>query len=93
MKDTVEKIFLMGLGAMELTSEKASALKDELLVAGEKVYNGAESMNEELRHNLMEKAKEKVMTDMTKEDIVSKIEKLSDEDKEDILKLLEKDEK
>ena len=91
MKDTVEKIYLMGLGAMQLTSEKASAVKDELLKAGEKVYNSAESMNKELRHDLMDKAKEKIVNDMTKEDVASKIEKLSDKDKAEILKLLKKD--
>lgn len=90
MKDTVEKIYLMGLGAMQLTSEKAIAIKDELLKAGEKVYNSAESINDGIRHDLMDKAKERIVNDMTKEDIASKIEKLSDKDKEDILKLLKK---
>ena len=34
MKETLENVMLMGLGAMVMTSEKAKGLKEELLKKG-----------------------------------------------------------
>ena len=34
MKETLENVMLMGLGAMVMTSEKANVLKEELLQKG-----------------------------------------------------------
>lgn len=93
MKETLENIMLMGLGAMVMTNEKAKELKDELLKKGMDAYKQGEALNEELKHNIKEKMKENVTINISKgniskEDIVNKINELSEEDKKEILKLL-----
>ena len=55
MKETLENIMLMGLGAMVMTNEKAKELKDELLKKGMDAYKQGEALNEELKHNIKEK--------------------------------------
>mgnify|MGYP005808327265 CR=1 FL=1 len=96
MKDTLENVMLMGLGAMVMTSEKAKDLKEELLKKGEEAYKQGQVLNEELKHNIAEKMKENVTVtvetaDLTKEQLADKINELSDEDKKEILNLLKKD--
>ncbi len=98
MKETLENVFLMGLGALAMTSERASELKEELLKKGEEAYKSGKALNEELKHNISEKIKENVTVvavnpEMTKEDLAKEIEKLSDEDKKDMLNLLKKNKK
>ena len=93
MKETLENVMLMGLGAMVMTSEKASELKDELLKKGTEAYNKGQAMNEELKHKINEKMKENVTikvekANLTKEELIDKINKLSEEDKKEILKSL-----
>lgn len=93
MKEELKNIIIMGLGAMSLTSDKAKQLKQELLEAGTKMYNDSKIANEELKHDIKEKIKENVTivvknNEVSKEDIVNKINSMSDNDKEDILKLL-----
>lgn len=93
MKETLENIMLMGLGVMVMTNEKAKELKDELLKKGMDAYKQGEALNEELKHNIKEKMKENVTINISKgniskEDIVNKINELSEEDKKEILKLL-----
>lgn len=93
MKETLENVMLMGLGAMVMTSEKAKDLKDELLKKGTEAYKQGQKLNEELKHNISEKIKENVTVtvekkDLTKEDIIEKINELSEEDKKEILNLL-----
>ena len=93
MKETLENVMLMGLGAMVMTSEKAKDLKDELLKKGTEAYKQGQELNEELKHNISEKIKENVTftvekKDLTKEDIIEKINELSEEDKKEILNLL-----
>ena len=93
MKETLENIMLMGLGAMVMTSEKAKGLKEELLKKGEEAYKQGQELNEELKHNISEKIKENVTVtvekkDLTKEELIDKIKGLSEEDKKEILKLL-----
>lgn len=95
MKESLENIMLMGLGAMVMTSEKAKDLKDELLKKGEEAYKQGQVLNEELKHNIAEKMKENVTvtvekTDLSKEELANKINELSDEDKKEILNLLKK---
>lgn len=93
LKDVAEKIFLMGLGAMQLTSEKASILKEELIKKGEEAYKNGQALNEELKHNIKEKVKENVtvtVNDLSKEELADMINGLSDEDKKEMLKLLKK---
>ena len=93
MKETLENIMLMGLGAMVMTSEKAKGLKEELLKKGEEAYKQGQELNEELKHNISEKIKENVTVtvekkELTKEELIDKIKGLSEEDKKEILKLL-----
>ena len=95
MKDLAEKIFLMGLGAMQLTSEKASILKEESIKKGEEAYKNGEALNEELKHNIKEKVKENVTVvtskDLSKEDLAEMISKMDDSERKEILKMLKKD--
>ena len=93
MKETLENIMLMGLGAMVMTSEKAKGLKEELLKKGEEAYKQGQELNEELKHNISEKIKENVTVtvekkDLTKDELIDRIKGLSEEDKKEILKLL-----
>lgn len=95
MKETLENVMLMGLGAMVMTSEKANVLKEELLQKGTEAYNKGQALNEELKHNIKEKMKENVTVtvetaDLSKEELADKINELSEEDKKEILKLLKK---
>lgn len=98
MKETLENVMLMGLGAMVMTSEKAKDLKEELLKKGEEAYKQGQALNEELKHNIADKIKENVTVtvktdDLSKEQLAAKINELSDEDKKELLKLLKKDKK
>ena len=86
MKDELRNILLMGLGAMSLTSDKAKELRKELLEKGEKAYNEGKILNEELKHNALEKIRETVGT--SKESIVKAIKDMSDEEKKEIMDLL-----
>lgn len=93
MKETLENVMYMGLGAMMMTSEKAKDLKEELLKKGEEAYKQGQALNEELKHNIKEKMKESVTVtvekaDLTKEELAEKIGELSEEEKKEILKLL-----
>lgn len=93
MKETLENIMFMGLGAMVMTSEKAKGLKEELLKKGEEAYKQGQELNEELKHNISEKIKENVTVtvekkNLTKDELIDKIKGLSEEDKKEILKLL-----
>lgn len=96
MKEDLKNILLMGLGAMSLTSEKAKELKEELLEKGTKVYEDGKVANEELKHNIEKKIKENVTViveekELSKEDLVKKINNMTSEEKEEILKLLKKE--
>ena len=98
MKETLENVMLMGLGAMVMTSEKASELKEELLRKGTEAYNKGQALNEELKHNIKEKMKDNITVtvekaDLTKEELADKINELSEEDKKEILKLLKANKK
>lgn len=92
MKDDIMKILYMGLGAMSLTSEKALELKKDLEQRGQTLFEKGKVVNEELKHDISEKIKENVTVtiekkDFTVEDMLNKLDKLSDEEK---AKLLEK---
>ena len=62
MREELKKIFLMGLGAMSMTNEKAEALKKELLQKGEEMLEAGKVANEELKHNLKETFEETIKT-------------------------------
>ena len=90
MKTELKEIILMGLGALSLTDEKAEELKQKLLKKGEKLYN------EELKRNIQEKIKENTniqVTPVSKEIIVEYINSIDDKEKEEIITLLNQDEK
>ena len=93
MKETLENIMLMGLGAMAMTSGKAKDLKEGLLKERKQAYKEGEALNEELKHKINEKMKESVTisvkkTEITKDDIINEIDKLSEEEKKEILKVI-----
>lgn len=99
MKEDLKEIFLIGLGAISMTGEKANNLKDELLKKGEELYKSGKVLNEELKHNIKERIKDNVTVvvneekDITKEDIFNNIEKLTDKEKQELASILEKDNK
>lgn len=93
MKDDIMKIIYMGLGAMSLTSEKALELKKDLEQRGQDLFEKGKVLNEELKHDISEKIKENVTvtvekSDFTVEDMLEKLDELSDEDKAKLLKKL-----
>ena len=47
MKETLENVMLMGLGAMVMTREKAKGLKEELLQKAEEAYKQGQALNED----------------------------------------------
>ena len=91
MKESIEEVLLMGLGAISLTGEKANELKKELLEKGESLYKEGSIKNEELKRDIKEKIKENTnikVTTASKEELVEIINNLSDEEKEEIKELL-----
>lgn len=93
MKDEFKKIIYMGLGAMSLTTEKASELKDELVKKGEELVEKGKIENEELKRNIMSSIKENVTIvnpDLSVEDLSERIDALSEDEKEVLRKKLSK---
>lgn len=92
MKEDLQNIFLMGLGAMSLTTEKAKELKEDLLKKGEAAYNSGKELNDELKHNIEQKIKENVTVvvqkDVSKDDVFKAVQDMSEENKKELLKLL-----
>ena len=97
MKDELKNIFLMGLGAMSMTNDKAQGLKQELLQKGEEMLEAGKVANEELKHNLKEKMKENVTVVVKEEASYDKIKEvvtsLSKEEKQELMDLLKEDTK
>lgn len=99
MREELKNILFMGLGAISLTGEKANELKNELLVKGEALYKEGMVKNEELKRDIKDRIKDSVTIEVksnTKEDIISAIKSMSDEDKKEIeeaLKVTKKDKK
>ncbi len=97
MKEELKNIFLMGLGAMYMTNDKATELKKELLQKGEEMLEAGKVANEELKHNLKEKMKENVTVvvkeEASKEKIKETIKNLSKEEKQELLNLLKEETK
>ena len=97
MREELKKIFLMGLGAMSMTNEKAEALKKELLQKGEEMLEAGKVANEELKHNIKEKMKENVTVvvkeDTSYEKIKEALKSLSKEEKQELIDLLKENQK
>lgn len=93
MKEELKNIILMGLGVMSLTNEKAKELRSELLKKGSELYEKGKIANEELKHNIEQKIKENVTVvyekkDVTKEDILDRINEMTPEEKKEIMNFL-----
>ena len=97
MKEELKNIFLMGLGAMSMTNDKAQGLKQELLQKGEEMLEAGKVANEELKHNLKEKMKENVTVvvneDTSYEKIKEALKSLSKEEKQELIDLLKENPK
>lgn len=97
MKEDLKTILYVGLGALSETNEKISDVKDDLYTKGKELYEKGIIANEELKHNISEAIKERVTVvninkSDSKEELLKKIDKLSQEDKREILKALSKEE-
>lgn len=90
MKEDLKTVLFMGLGALAETNEKMKDVKDTLYTHGKELYEKGVIANEELKHNINEAMKERVtvvnVNSNKKEDIIEAINKMSDTDKEEILK-------
>ena len=97
MKEELKNIFLMGLGAMSMTNDKANELKKDLLQKGEEMLEAGKVANEELKHNLKEKKKENVTVvvkeDTSYEQIKEALKSLSKEEKQELIDLLKENSK
>ena len=97
MKEELKNIFLMGLGAMSMTNDKAQDLKKELLAKGEEMLEAGKVANEELKHNIKESLKENVTVvvkeEVSKDKLKETIQSLSKEEKEELLKILKEETK
>ena len=97
MKEELKNIFLMGLGAMSMTNDKANELKKDLLQKGEEMLEAGKVANEELKHNLKEKMKENVTVvvneDTSYEKIKEALKSLSKEEKQELINLLKENPK
>ena len=91
MREELKNIIMMGLGAISMTGEKANELKNELLEKGEAFYKEGKVKNEELKREIKERIKDSVTVEVkktTKEDVIDAIKSMSNEEKEEISKLL-----
>lgn len=91
MKEDLKRIFFMGLGLMNETGDRIEAEKEKLFKKGEDLYNKGLIANEELKHNIKEKFEEKDVTKVvSKDSILNDINSLSKEDREALIKELNK---
>lgn len=91
MKDSLKEIILMGIGAISMTGEKASELKNELLERGTTVYEEGSIKNEELKREIKEKVSkctENEHSEVSDEEIVDIINNLDDDKKQKIIEML-----
>lgn len=65
LSEDLKKIFLAGLGAIAVTSEKSKKVIDELVKKGELTMEQGKVLNEELKRNVSEKVKEHVTVNVT----------------------------
>ena len=90
MKEDLKTVLFMGLGVLAETGEKMKDIKDDLYSRGKELYEKGVIANEELKHNINEVMKERVtvvnVNTGDKDSIIEAINKLSDDDKEEILK-------
>lgn len=89
--EDLKKIFLLGIGAIAVTSEKSKELVDELVKKGELTLEQGKVLNEELKRDIKEKIKDNVSVtvvkkeaDVTADTIVDSLGSMSKEDIEAI---------
>ncbi|HAH79352.1 MAG TPA: aspartyl beta-hydroxylase [Ruminococcaceae bacterium] len=83
--EDLRKIFLAGLGAVAVTSEKSKQVVDELVKKGELTLEQGKVLNEELQHRVREKAREQ-SSKKNAETVAKTVEKLSPEQLEALKK-------
>ena len=92
--ENVKKLMLLGIGAVAATAEKSKEVVDELVKKGELTVEQGKTLNEELKHNIKQKVKERVNVEVVKEtdtnDILNKMDDMSAEDLAAIKEKLEK---
>ena len=81
MKEDLKEILLMGLGALNLTGEKAKELKEELLKKGNELYEQGKVKNEELKHKIKESITVIENKELNLNELKEQISKLDDKDK------------
>ncbi len=93
MKEDLKEILLMGLGALNLTGEKAKELKEELLKKGNELYEQGKVKNEELKHKIKESITVIENKELDLNELKEQISKLDEKDKKDIINYLNNEEK
>ncbi len=83
--DDLRKIFLAGLGAAAVTSEKAKQMVDELVKKGELTLEQGKVLNEELQRKVRTKVREAVSEDGEQSpsgagSVLGSVEKMSPEE-------------
>lgn len=95
MKEDLKTILFVGLGALSETNDKMKEVGDGLYKKGKELYEKGVIANEELKRNINEAMKENVTVvnvsnNTSKDDILKNIEKLSEKDRKDLMKSLNK---
>jgi polyhydroxyalkanoate synthesis regulator phasin len=93
MKEDLKEILLMGLGALNLTGEKARELKQELLEKGNELYEQGKVKNEELKHKIKESITVIENKELDLDELKEQLSKLDEKDKNDIINYLNEKEK
>lgn len=93
MKEDLKEILLMGLGALNLTGEKAKELKQELLEKGNELYEQGKVKNEELKHKIKESITVIENKELDLDELKEQLSKLDEKDKNDIINYLSEKEK
>lgn len=93
MKEDLKEILLMGLGALNLTGEKAKELKQELLEKGNELYEQGKVKNEELKHKIKESITVIENKELDLDELKEQLSKLDEKDKNDIINYLNEKEK
>ena len=76
--EDLKKIFLAGVGAVAMTAEKSKEVIEDLVKKGEITIEQGKALNEELKHNIVDKLSQPRSAEKISEDL----EKLNSEDLE-----------
>lgn len=82
--EDLKKVMLAGIGAVATTAEKSKELVDQFVKKGELTVEQGKVLNEELKHNFKQKVKDNVTVKVVKpaetEDILDRLDDMSEED-------------